>query len=551
MKVRRDFLKFSHKNKMPTQMKSLEQDVVGKLDELRAASGGHFEYRIFHMEAANVTEPTQTKKEGEADSLEKQLQEKGINPFQVRAVESDEVAVRLVYSSMSIGYKEKPEDMIPRILPDNLHELEYMLISKIYRMTLETKPKIALVAPYEEKKMDPQVQALLKQLGGQAPEGYREDFYEMLPLALKYEGYEVTRIRLTKEEPIPEGTTTLVIAEPAALNERQRYEINRFLVGGGDPFLAVQNYEYDYQPRGNQLSIYPKEKKPEINPLLSNWGFEVDEQILVDEQHDMINLSGAASVGPFEMSIPVKVPIQVLIPASGMNPNISVTSRLASIFYLWGTALKVNDAKVKQQNLKVDTLLHSSVNSWTVPFKSGALAPNDLNRQAEGRGGPFPLAVMVSGQFADAYKDFSTVPAWPKMEEEKKTDPNDPNAKKPEEPKEASETPAPLTPKPGKMILVGDSMLFQKHLIRGGGNLNFFMNSIDAISLGEELVTIRSKQPVDRALGRISTGVKVGGRIFVTFLVPLLFAVLGGARMFLRQQMKQAYLKNYAAMIAD
>ena len=76
------------------------------------------------------------------------------------------------------------------------------------------------------------------------------------------------------------------------------------------------------------------------------------------------------------------------------------------------------------------------------------------------------------------------------------------------------------------------------------------MNSIDAITLGEELVTIRSKQPIDRSLTRISAPAKVGWKIFATFFVPLLIAVLGTFRMFLRRQTKQIYMKNYAQAIA-
>ena len=55
---------------------------------------------------------------------------------------------------------------------------------------------------------------------------------------MRYENYQVDRIRLTKEEPIPEGTDTLVIVAPEELNERQRYEINRFLAGGGSVIIA-------------------------------------------------------------------------------------------------------------------------------------------------------------------------------------------------------------------------------------------------------------------------------------------------------------------------
>lgn len=530
----------SSADKMPTDLKSLEQDVIGKLDELRVASGGKFSYKIFHMDASNVT-TRNAPKEGESESLEKQLQQKGINPFQVQAIESDEVAVKLVYSSLSVSYKDKPEEIIPRIIPNNVNELEYMLMSKVFRMTLEKAPKLALVAPYEEKRMDPQIQALLAQMGGQMPDAYREDNYEYLPKALQYEGYEVERIKLDETEPIPADTTTLIVVEPNSLNERQRYEIGRFLAGGGALFMAVQNYEYDYQPQGGDLTIMPREKKPDVNPLLTGWGFEVDEQVLVDQQHDVISLSGGARMGPFDISVPVKVPIQVLVPVSGMNPDISVTSRLSSIFYLWGTALKMDDAKIKAQGLKVDTLLRSSAASWTVPFKAGQIGPSDLIRQPESRLGPLPLAVMVSGQFTDLFRD-STVPAWSKKEEPAA----DPNAAA-EMPKNVEPEKAGLiTPAPGKLILVGASSPFQKNLIRGGGNLSFFMNAVDAITLGEDLVTIRSKQPVERGLGRISQATKVAWRLVVTFLIPILFAVLGALRVILRRQAKQAYLRSYA-----
>ncbi|MBI3316654.1 MAG: Gldg family protein [Candidatus Omnitrophica bacterium] len=523
-------------DKMPTGMKTIEQDVLDKLDEFKVASGGNFNYKIFRMEAANVVEGTG--KAGE-ESLEEQLQKKGIQPFQVRAIVSDEVAVRLIYSSISVAYKEKPEEIIARVYPDNLDELEYMLASKIYRMTLSSIPKIALVAPYEEKSVEPEVQALLAQLGGQAPEAYREDNYELLPLALEYEGYEVSRIQLNEKESLPEDVKTVVIVEPRELNERQKYEISRFLSRGGSVFLAVQNYEYQYAPSGRDLSIFPKEKKPEVNPLLENWGLEVDEQILVDEQSDVINLSGAARLGPFEVSVPVKVPIQILITQEQMNSQISVTSNLASLFYLWGTAIKPNEEKIKDQKLKVDTLFSSSRQSWTVPFQSGSLQPAHLEYKAESsRKGPFPLAVYVQGIFADAYKD-KAVPEWPKTEPAASAEETKEEAKKEELKSEAV-----LSPAPGKLIVVGAATLFQKHLVKGGGNLQLFMNSVDILSLGEELVTIRSKRPIDRSVGRVPSAAKMGWRFFVTVLIPVILAVLGALRLFLRRQTKSLYLKS-------
>ncbi len=76
--------------------------------------------------------------------------------------------------------------------------------------------------------------------------------------------------------------------------------------------------------------------------------------------------------------------------------------------------------------------------------------------------------------------------------------------------------------------------------------MNFFMNSADTLTLGDALVQIRSKQPIDRSIKRVSAPAKVGWKFFVMFLVPGLAAAAGAARVFLRMQAKQTYLKTLA-----
>lgn len=528
-------------DKMPTGMKTIEQDVIDKLQELSIASGGKFSYKIFHMEAANITNPQNQK----TDSLEQQISQKGIQPFQVRAIESDEVNVKLVYAAVSIGYKEKADEVIPQIVPQNLHELEYSIVSKIYRMSLPENPKIAIVAPFTEKQVEPELAGLLAQLGGQMPDMMRDDPYELLGMALNYEGYQTERIKLTEKEPLPDDAKTLILVEPLKLNDRQRFEISRFVAGGGSLFLAVQNYDYQYQPSGGtDLSITARYKEPGVNSLLKEWGLEVDEQILADAQNDVINLSGGARIGPFEVSVPVKTPIQILVTESGMNPDVSMTSNLSTLFYLWGSALKIDESKIKSLNLKVETLLRSTPQSWTVPFKEGMLGPQDLVRIPESKVGPFPLAVLAEGQFTDIFAG-KDVPEWPK-EESPAPAAGDAAAAEPVQDKSVeAPKPGPVTPAPGKVLLTGAATMLQKHLFRGGGHMNFFMNAVDAITLGNELVSIRSKQPSDRSIGRVSAGAKIGWRFFVSVVLPVIIAFIGTFRMILRRRAKQNYMKDF------
>lgn len=533
-------LYISPADKMPSGMKTLEQDVVGKLEEFKVASGGLFQYKIYHMDTENVTAPQQA--EAGKQTLEEQVSAKGVQPFQVQSIDADELGVKLVYSTLSLAYKEKPEEIIPQIMPENLFNLEYSIASRVFRMTLSEKPKIAMVAPYQDQEMDPNMAALLAQIGGgKVPSRYRQDDYQILNAVLDNEGYEVSRVSLSQEEPLPEGIRTLVLLEPQQLTERQRYEINRFLVQGGSLFLAAQNYEFQYDPSGGRLSIQGRKKNPEVNPLLEPWGFQISPDILADEQNEVISISGGAQMGPFAVSVPVKTPIQALVTSAQMNPDLSITSRLDPMFYLWGSVLKIDDARVKKQNLNVQTLFESSQASWTVPFVE-VLGGRDLAPDRATAQGPFPLAVYAQGAFTDGFAG-KTIPAWPKPEEEVPADPAAP----PQPP--AKEEPAPaLASKPGKLILVGNSIMFHKNLVQGGGHLAFFMNAVDILTLGEELVRIRAKQPVDPTIRRISPAQKILWRSLVTLLTPLGLAAVGGLRMFWRAQEKQRYLKTLAAL---
>ena len=484
------------------------------------------------MDAATAVEGSK-----KADSMEEQLTKKGLQPFQVESVQSDEMGVRLVYSGLVLSYKEKPEEILPQIHPGNLEDLEYAVISKLYRMTLSEIPKIALMAPYEEKSVDPNLMMLLQQLGGQVPESYREDPYEVMQLGLESEGFPVSRITLSEKSGIPAGTRTLAIAQPAKLSDRQKYEINRFLRGGGSVFMAAQNYEFNYKPEGmGSIALVPSEKDPGVNDLLSAWGFQVDTQVLADEQSEAIQLSGAGQAAILGISIPVKLPVQILLTDAEMNTKLSITSRLSAFFYLWGSALKIDQAKVKTQGLKVETLLHSSQRSWTVPFKTGTMAPQDLTRGPKSSPGPFPLAVLAEGQFADAFAG-REVPKW-SAEPAVEGAPAKPPVK----------APAPVQPKPGKLLLIGASTPFQKQLMQNGGHLNFFLNAMDVLTLGDALIGIRSKGQVSRVLPKVSASSKMLWRLFVMFLVPVLIALAGFSRAFMRRRAKQVYLKSLTSI---
>jgi len=511
-------------DKMPTGLKTLERDILDKLDELKVASKGRLTYKVFHMEPANTGT-------GSEETLEKSIEKKGIVPFQVRSIEADEIGVKLIYSGISIAYKDKPEEIIQRIIPQDVLDLEYKMISKIYRMTLPEAPSVALIAPYEEKVPDTQLKEVLDKIGQEGSDKLRDDQYELIPKILEYEGYKVSRIKLSESEPLPSGVKTLIVLEPRNLTERQRFEINRFIVNGGSVFMAVQNYDFQYSPVGpDGFKVSSVERNPQVNQLLERWGLGVNKNFLMDQQMDVISLEGGKIYGVLSVSSPVKLPIQIKVVPAQMNRDVSITSRLSTILYLWGSALDVKK-NIEDLGIKSKVLFTSSPDAWEVPYHAGDLTMQDVAMPAPDKRMVYPLAVLVEGQFPDAFSG-KDVPSW-----SQESGPGQENYEKPKEK-------ITVSGKPGKLILVGCTSMFKKFLFNQGGHKNFFLNSIDAITLGEKLINVRSKELIDRAIKTLPPATKAAWKLFVTFFMPVLVGLLGAVKLFMRRRSKWSYLKS-------
>src|SRR3989338_3570720 len=146
-------LYISPADNMPTALKAIEQEITDKLEELRVASDNKFKFQVIHLETVA----------DKGDAVHKSLQEQGVTPFQVESIQKDEIGVKLIYSTLVIEYKEKPSEIIPRIVPQTMQNLEYQLLSRIYKMTQDEKPKVAVFSPVKKEELSPEVSKLLEE----------------------------------------------------------------------------------------------------------------------------------------------------------------------------------------------------------------------------------------------------------------------------------------------------------------------------------------------------------------------------------------------------
>ena len=524
------------KGEMPTGMTSLERDITDKLDELRIASGGMLQYSVYNLQVSEVISSPEAAEEGEEtdeDVLEKRLLDKGVQPFAVEAMSENQITSKLVYSSIGVAYKDNKEEIIPQILPQTLLELEYRLVSTIFKLTRDEDPVVALVAPKEAVNISPQMRQLFAQMGQAVPES--EDPYEIIERFLEYEKYDIERVELTSESTLPEEYDTLVVVNPREFNDRQRWEINRALRSGKSVVMAVQTYEWTYQATSTGTSVDSREETPQMNELLEAYGLGVDEDFLMDINH--VPLRVQSSANPLAALLggthTVNLPMHMLINNSSMDQDTSITSRLSSIFYLWGTALNIDEDKLAELGLEVKVLMHTTEDAWKWP-KADALSAASFE-QPEASEGPFPLMVMVTGQFPDAFEGKDR-PAWPVPQPQ-------PGQFPPPPPPEEGPA-ADITPAPGKLILLGCSEMFRRDFLRAG-NLDLFLNSVDAITLGDDLVNVRGRKPVDRLIDTPSSGTRQMWKIVNYVLVSAVIAFVGIAVAFTRRRSRDVYTMSY------
>ncbi len=550
------------KDKMPTQMRNLERDITDKLQDLKAASGGKMNFDTVYLDAANVryTEPKakdEKEKKTEAETVEQRMLDKGVEPFAAQAMSEDEMTSKLVYSSLGVAYKDKPEEIIPQVISDEMggrgpsaatvpvSQLEYRLVNTIFKMTRPKKAVVALVAPKD--RIDPQMRQMLMQMGQRVPES--EDPYETVQQILEYEKYDVKRVDLSKESPMPEDADTLVVINPTSLNERQLWEINRALYAGKAVVLAVQTYEWNYEVtrdgtrmqrediqggKGNPMMGQMPESGPKLNDLLKNYGITVGDAVLMDKNSVTLTVPGKGQGLQAMLGQPVASPTHILVTNSSMNPDSPITNRLSGILYLWGTALDMDKAKMDQSGLKPEVLMSSSPQSWAIgakePMSEASFKVPESGTQA------YPLMALVTGQFPDAYKD-KPRPAYPKAQ---------PQPGMPPEPETPDSEPAvtPAEAKPGKLVVLGCAEMFRKNFMQGGGgsgSLDLFLNTVDGVTLDDRLVDVRGRKPIDRMIVKPDDRSKTVWRLVNYGLANVLIAGVGVAFFALRRRSRNAY----------
>jgi ABC-type uncharacterized transport system involved in gliding motility auxiliary subunit len=529
----------SSSEKMPTMWKNLERDVIDKLKELELASNGKLSYTVFDPSAEEEKEAYEELKEKEEEDndsgfmqssnkkkkisrkkIAEQLYEKGVIPFGVQSTQRDEFAVKRVYSSIVLSYLDRKEDVIEEIRPENFGNIEYEIMSRIYKLIANSRPKVGF---YPGK---PETPPHMRQYYNQEP----PDLYESAVQVIKGAGYDVTRTNITKDDPVPEDIKTMVIMVDQPLEDRQMYEIDKMIHNGVRIILGAQQYNYQITPsEPGEFDVQGMTTRININNLIKNYGFELDDQMFMDRSSAYIQIPvyNTRSMGMFQIKeqrlTPVTKPIIIKINPENINPNLSISNKIMDLFYLFGGRMLIDKDLMKENDQSYKVLFTSSNYCWTkvsrgfgpVDVSPPVSSDEILKRQ--------PLAIFVEGKFKAKYTE-GNIPKWPKTPPYAKDEDDE------EDEEEEPDVPTEITgdSRANKIIAFGSSNIFKSDILQAAvSHRTLLLNSIDALTLGDELINIRSKNIVARRIKTTSSVGKAVSKGFVIWFTPIVFVAIG------------------------
>jgi len=200
------------------------------------------------------------------------------------------------------------------------------------------------------------------------------------------------------------------------------------------------------------------------------------------------------------------------------------------MLYFGGSRFKLDKEKLKQNGIEYKVAVHGSDRCWTTEYsRSLNMTPPSDEKMYINE--PI-LALYMKGKFPSYYKD-KEVPLYMKevklTEEEKKKMPPFMQKDTKEVPDESTKEENQIVgePRQSRIIVIGSSEIFKNDFMNDTSHQLFFLNCVDALTLGEDLIHIRSKVSVDSALKQTSETEKMFWKFFVIGLVPLIFAVVG------------------------
>lgn len=326
---------------LPPEVQLQLRDVRDLLADMRRASNGNL--------LVSDVDPT------EDQELTAEAAELGIYPVEFNVLRDDNFEVRQGYYGLAVVYADQSE-VTPLI--QRTDDLEFRLVSQIYRMTTTERPGVAFVSGFGAK------------AAGQVP-----------GLAQSLERYTLSSVDIAGDSAAaidPDSTAVLVVAGPTqALDSMAVARVEDFVDRGGAALVLLEPILL------NPQSPMPLPVTSGLEPLLEERGVSISDGMIVD-----LASSERVSLGRQGLfSVIAPYPLWPIVQPSGDHPT---TNGLNGLTLGWSAGLEIDPASPT-----VTPLWQTSENGALHPIGAPILPDQDWIFEEEELGARIAAAAVL------------------------------------------------------------------------------------------------------------------------------------------------------------
>ena len=495
----------------PPLFEHFKRDMLDKLHEIETASNGKIKL--------TAVDPTENKE------LRERLFKDGFQQ-EIQVPKKDQVVQALIFSGLEITYQDKPTVKVPFIY--QAQELEYNIGSKILELTLKKKPIIAVMVP-------PAPPAPPMQMGRQPPgsgfEWIQQGRWD------QDKKFEVRSVDLTENSPIPPDAALFIMVRPKNLNERQKYEFEKYLAGGGKVLLLASEFKVAYE------FGWRVEKTPtSLEDYLKEVGVTLGQDFVADNMNLRIPF-----LNPFGEVEYQRAPVFIRIMPENIDQESVLTKLMPNLLVPSPSEIALDTAKLTKNKLTSQILAKSSKQSWIIPFSEGInlTKEQEYDEEKQVYTGERNVFVMLNGQFPFPYEG-KPAPPW----DAPHGPPPAPDKDKKEEPK--------FEKKEGSLTIFSGPEAFHFLYMSSQdigqymrGNYLVIPNVAENFGLGDDLIRLRTKTYETRTIKSLGGSANDFKRWLLKFALyggpALLIFIFAAVWFTIRRVAQIKYERKYAA----
>ncbi len=470
---------------LPPYLLSLQRRTTDLLEDMRAYGGENL--RI------EVVDPASDPK------LEAKVRGMGIPQVQLQVIEKDKASVRNAYLGIAVQFEDQTQ-VIPIARPEGL---EYDVMSALLKVLRKEEKTIGFVTS--------------------ADRTFEKGFSRIHDLLARE--YQVRQLTMGAGEKLADDIATIVVPGPENLSARDAFEIDQFVMRGGKAIVLVDAVHQPIQILSGAGT--PVAAQSGLDSVLASYGLRARREMVVDVASPGL-ISYIQAIGMMQLSTTRAYPPFIKLSQRSLSRKNPAVSQLESLLLPWAAPLETVDPL--PAGVAVDTLARSPEKSWVQAGRftlspQSNWSPPDPSAQKS-----FPLCFAAAGKLTSWYAG-KAVPAAPG-----------------DSLNESAAGRTILTESPEtQFVLVGSSYAIDDNMLaQYPDNATFLLNLVDWVSLGDDLIGIRSREVTDRPLRETSDKARAALRVLGIFGTPVLIVLYGLARALGRRRVKRNALQAAA-----